>query len=107
VCPYITPPENHATNEGNLVTSKSLASHIEKGPLWEENDDTVSLGSQTHKIEEQNRDIFDAIDSMSVDNTLFADNCKGDQSGRLQEIPQIKLCCRICYNSPPGDSSEN
>jgi len=23
------------------------------------------------------------------------------------QIPQVKLCYRICYNSPPGDSSEN
>jgi len=33
--------------------------------------------------------------------------CEGDQSKALQEIPQFKLCYRICYNSPPGDSSEN
>jgi len=32
---------------------------------------------------------------------------EGDQSRALQEIPQFKLCYRICYNSPPGDSSEN
>jgi len=54
----VTLPKNYAANEGNLVTSKSLASCIEKGPLWEENNNTVSLGSQTHKIEEQNRDIL-------------------------------------------------
>jgi len=70
----VTPPKNHATNEGNSVTPNSLASHIEKEPLWEENDNTVSLGSQTHKMEEQNGNIFDAIDSMSVDDPLFADN---------------------------------
>jgi len=29
----VTPPENHTTNEGNSVTSKSLASCIKKGPL--------------------------------------------------------------------------
>jgi len=33
--------------------------------------------------------------------------CEGDQSRALQEIPQFKLCYRIGYNSPPGDSSEN
>jgi len=33
--------------------------------------------------------------------------CEGDQSRALQEIPQFKLCYRICYNLPPGDSSEN
>jgi len=33
--------------------------------------------------------------------------CEGDQSRALQEIPQFKLCYKICYNSPPGDSSEN
>jgi len=44
-CTCITPPENHATNEGNSVTPKSLASRIEKRPLWEENNDTVLLGS--------------------------------------------------------------
>jgi len=70
----VTPLKNYTTNEGNLVTSKSLASRIEKGSLWEENNDTVSLGSQTYEIEEQNGNIFDAIDFMSVDNLLFADN---------------------------------
>jgi len=25
----------------------------------------------------------------------------------LQEIPQVELCYRMGYNSPPGDSSEN
>jgi len=34
-------------------------------------------------------------------------DCEGDQSRALQEIPQFKLCYRICYNSPPEDSSEN
>jgi len=34
-------------------------------------------------------------------------NCEGDQSRALQEIPQFKLCYKIRYNSPPGDSSEN
>jgi len=33
--------------------------------------------------------------------------CEGDQSRALQEIPQFKLCYRICYNSPPRDFSEN
>jgi len=33
--------------------------------------------------------------------------CEGDQSRALQEIPQFKLGYKICYNSPPGDSSEN
>jgi len=33
--------------------------------------------------------------------------CEGDQSRALQEIPQFKLCYRICYNLPLGDSSEN
>jgi len=70
----VTLPKNHATSKGNSVTSKSLASCIEKGPLWEENDNIVLLGSQTHEIEEQNGNIFDAINSMSVDNPLFADN---------------------------------
>jgi len=33
--------------------------------------------------------------------------CEGNQSRALQKIPQFKLCYRICYNSPPGDSLEN
>ena len=33
--------------------------------------------------------------------------CEGDQSRALQEIPQVELCYRMGYNSPPGDSSEN
>jgi len=33
--------------------------------------------------------------------------CEGDQSRALQEISQFKLYYKICYNSPPGDSSEN
>jgi len=33
--------------------------------------------------------------------------CEGDQSRALQEIPQFKLGYKICYNSHPGDSSEN
>jgi len=35
------------------------------------------------------------------------DTCKGDQSRTLQEIPQLIIVYEICYNLPPGDSSEN
>jgi len=73
-CTCIILPEKYATNKGNLVTSKSLAFHIEERPLWEKNNNTFSLSSQTHKIENQNENILNTIDSMSIDNTLFADN---------------------------------
>ena len=32
---------------------------------------------------------------------------KNDQSSTLQEIPQLIIVYKICYNLPPGDSSEN
>jgi len=33
--------------------------------------------------------------------------CKDNWSGTLQEIPQLIIVYKICYNLPPGDSSEN
>ena len=34
-------------------------------------------------------------------------SCKSDRSSTLQEIPQLIIVYKICYNSPPGDFSEN
>jgi len=113
-CTCIILPEKYATNKGNLVTSKSLAFHIEERPLWEENNNTFSLSSQTHKIENQNENILDTIDSMSADNTLFADNniryttlpYKHDYSTNLLSVLKpwitalnyrMKIYCSVTY----------
>jgi len=38
---------------------------------------------------------------------VLEESCKDNWSGTLQEIPQLIIVYEICYNLPPGDSSEN
>ena len=63
--------KEHVSQEHKNTISNSLASHIGKRTLWNKEDDTVSLGSQTHKTLDYNES---TLSVMSTNDSLFADN---------------------------------
>jgi len=63
--------KEHVSQEHKNTISNSLALHIGERILWDKKDNTVSLGSQTHKTLNHDKS---TLSVMSTNNSLFADN---------------------------------
>jgi len=63
--------KEHVSQKHKNTISNSLASRIGERTLWDKEDDTVSLGSQTHKTLDHDES---TLSVMSTNDSLFADN---------------------------------